>query len=291
MYKIIKKTIISKTLVEFIVEAKDIANNAYPGEFLIVKKDEVGERIPLTISDIDKTHGTVTIVVQEIGLSTKKINALNEGEYFTDVVGPLGNPSDLVTDFDDIKNENILFVAGGVGSAPVYPQVKFLVEKGIKPTCIIGSRTKELLVYVDKFKELGVEVIVTTDDGSEGMKGPVTVDMKKLIEEDKRKFDRVVAIGPAIMMKFVCLLTKEHNIKTIVSMNTLMVDGTGMCGACRVKVGNETKFACVDGPEFDGHLIDFDEVMKRQSMYKDEEKRALLESEEKENGCGCSKKN
>ena len=290
MYKIIKKTNIAKNLVEFVVEAKDIASNAYPGEFLIVKKDEKGERIPLTISDYDREKGTVTIVVQEVGLSTKKINALKEGEYFNDVVGPLGNASDLVTDFDEAKNENILFVAGGLGAAPVYPQVKYLVSKGIKPTCIIGSKSSDTIIYVDKFKELGVEVIVTTDDGSEGMKGPVTVAMKKLIEEDKRKFDRVVAIGSAVMMKFVCLLTKEYNIKTIVSMNTIMVDGTGMCGACRLSVGGENKFACVDGPEFDGHLVDFDEVLKRQSMYKDEEARALLESEEKENGCGCSKK-
>lgn len=290
MYKIIKKTNIAKNLVEFVVEAKDIASNAYPGEFLIVKKDEKGERIPLTISDYDREKGTVTIVVQEVGLSTKKINALKEGEYFNDVVGPLGNASDLVTDFDEAKNENILFVAGGLGAAPVYPQVKYLVSKGIKPTCIIGSKSSDTIIYVDKFKELGVEVIVTTDDGSEGIKGPVTVAMKKLIEEDKRKFDRVVAIGSAVMMKFVCLLTKEYNIKTIVSMNTIMVDGTGMCGACRLSVGGENKFACVDGPEFDGHLVDFDEVLKRQSMYKDEEARALLESEEKENGCGCSKK-
>ena len=290
MYKIIKKTNIAKNLVEFVVEAKDIASNAYPGEFLIVKKDEKGERIPLTISDYDREKGTVTIVVQEVGLSTKKINALKEGEYFNDVVGPLGNASDLVTDFDEAKNENILFVAGGLGAAPVYPQVKYLVSKGIKPTCIIGSKSSDTIIYVDKFKELGVEVIVTTDDGSEGMKGPVTVAMKKLIEEDKRKFDRVVAIGSAVMMKFVCLLTKEYNIKTIVSMNTIMVDGTGMCGACRLSVGGQNKFACVDGPEFDGHLVDFDEVLKRQSMYKDEETRALLESEEKENGCGCSKK-
>ena len=290
MYKIIKKTNIAKNLVEFVVEAKDIASNAYPGEFLIVKKDEKGERIPLTISDYDREKGTVTIVVQEVGLSTKKINALKEGEYFNDVVGPLGNASDLVTDFDEAKNENILFVAGGLGAAPVYPQVKYLVSKGIKPTCIIGSKSSDTIIYVDKFKELGVEVIVTTDDGSEGMKGPVTVAMKKLIEEDKRKFDRVVAIGSAVMMKFVCLLTKEYNIKTIVSMNTIMVDGTGMCGACRLSVGGQNKFACVDGPEFDGHLVDFDEVLKRQSMYKDEEARALLESEEKENGCGCSKK-
>ena len=289
MYKIIYNKLICNNTYELLVEAPFVVEKCMPGQFVIVMPKEDSERIPLTIYDYDKKKGLLYLIYQVIGASTEELSTMKDNIF--SVVGPLGNANEICANVDKFKGKRICYVAGGVGIAPVYPQVKFLVERGVKPTCIIGSRTKELLVYVDKFKALGVEVIVTTDDGTEGIKGPVTVAMKKLIEEDGRKFDRVVAIGPAIMMKFVCLLTKEYNIKTIVSMNTLMVDGTGMCGACRVKVGNETKFACVDGPEFDGHLIDFDEVMKRQSMYRDEEKRALLESEEKENGCGCSKKN
>ena len=290
MFKIIKKRVLGDKLVLFDVEAEKIAKSCLPGQFIIVKLDEKGERIPLTICDYDAKKGTLTIVVQEIGASTMKINALNEGEYFQDVVGPLGNPSDLVELSDaELKSKNIVFIGGGVGVAPIYPQVKYFSDRGIKCDVILGSRTKDMLILEDEFKKLNCNVYSCTDDESYGLKGPVTNVLKMLVEDKKIKYDHCVAIGPAIMMKFVCLMTKDFNIPTIVSMNTIMVDGTGMCGACRLMVGDELKFACIDGPEFDGHKINFDEVMKRQAQYKDEEGRALLKLKEGDThhgGCG-----
>ena len=290
MFKIIKKNVLGDKLVLFDVEAEKIAKSCLPGQFVIVKIDEKGERIPLTICYYDSKKGTITIVVQEIGASTKKINSLKEGDYIQDFVGPLGNPTDLVELSDsELKSKNIVFIGGGVGVAPVYPQVKYLSEKGIKCDVILGARSKDMLILEDWFKKLNCNVYSCTDDASYGLKGPVTNVLKMLVEEKKIKYDHCVAIGPAIMMKFVCLMTKDYNIPTIVSMNSIMVDGTGMCGACRLMVGNELKFACIDGPEFDGHKINFDEVMKRQAQYKDEEGRALLkliEGDTHHGGCG-----
>ena len=221
-----------------------------------------------------------------------------EGQYLKDFVGPLGKPSEFISeDINKLKNEKVLFISGGVGAAPIYPQVKWFHEQGMKVDVIMGARNKEMLILEDEMKAVADNVYVTTDDGSYGFKGLVTEKFKELVENQGKKYDYVVAIGPIIMMKFVALTTKEYNIKTIVSMNPLMVDGTGMCGACRVTIGSETKFACVDGPEFDGHLVDFDEAMRRQSMYKTEEGREKIKIEEKNSihhhdhsnhkGCGC----
>ena len=230
-----------------------------------------GERIPLTICDYDREAGTITIVIQTVGASTEKMVRLKAGEYFEDVVGPLGNPSDFVReDLEELKNKSYLFVAGGVGTAPVYPQVKWFHEHGMKADVIVGAKTKDLVILEEEMKAVAGNLYVTTDDGSYGRKGMVTETIKDLVEKEGKHYDVCVAIGPMIMMKFVCLLTKELNIPTIVSMNPIMVDGTGMCGACRLTVGGKVKFACVDGPEFDGHQVNFDEAMKRQQMYKTE---------------------
>jgi ferredoxin--NADP+ reductase len=252
--------------------------------------DEVAERIPLTICDYDRQKGTITIVFQTVGASTLRMLDLEEGDSFRDVCGPLGNASDLCLekDLDEVKKKNIVFIAGGVGTAPVYPQVKWLHEHGVKTTVIMGSRNKDLLFFEDKMKEVADELYVTTDDGSYGFHGMGTDKLQALYDEGKR-FDHCVAIGPMIMMKFVCKLTEKLGIHTIVSMNPIMVDGTGMCGACRLIVGDEVRFACVDGPEFDGHKVDFDLAMKRQAQYKTEEGRKLLELQEGDThhgGCG-----
>jgi len=252
--------------------------------------DEVGERIPLTICDFDREKGLVTIVFQIVGASTMRMAELKAGDYFQDFVGPLGQPSEFVKeDLEEVKKRKYLFVAGGVGSAPVYPQVKWMHEHGIDVDVIEGSKTKSLLILEDKLKAVAGNLYVTTDDGSYERKGMVTEVIKDLVENQGKKYDVCVAIGPMIMMKFVCKLTKELGIPTIVSLNPIMVDGTGMCGACRVSVGGEVKFACVDGPEFDGHLVDFDQAMKRQQMYKTEEGRAILKFQEGKThhgGCG-----
>jgi ferredoxin--NADP+ reductase len=254
-----------------------------------VKTDEVGERIPLTICDYDAEKGTVTIVFQPIGSSTHKMTNLKAGDYFEDFVGPLGQPSEFTKmDLEELKKKHIVFVAGGVGTAPVYPQAKWLHEHGITADVIIGARTKDLVILEDKFRKVS-NLYLTTDDGSYVRKGMGTDVLRDLVQNEGKKYDYCVAIGPMIMMKFVCLLTKELEIPTIVSMNPIMVDGTGMCGACRLMVGGEVKFACVDGPEFDGHLVDFDLAMKRQQMYKSEEGRALLKEQEGDThhgGCG-----
>ena len=277
MYKILKKKWLSKNICLMEVEAKDLSLSAKPGQFLIVKKDEFGERIPLTICDYDVEKGTVTIVFFVLGKSTKDIGTLEEGEYFQDVVGPLGVESEFLhEDSEVLKNKKVLFIGGGVGTAPIYPQVKWFAKNGLKADVIVGAKTKELLILEDELKSVANNLYITTDDGSYGFHGLVTDVIDDLIKNQNKHYDHVVAIGPMIMMKFVCLKTKEYGIKTTVSLNPLMVDGTGMCGACRVRIGDKIKFACVDGPEFDGHLVDFDEAMRRQNMYKTEEGRAML---------------
>ncbi len=269
MFEIVTKRELAKNIFEMKVKAPRIAESALPGQFIIVRTDEQGERIPLTICDYDSTEGTVTIVTQIVGISSKKICDMNVGDSFADFAGPLGKPSDLIDEpIEELKKKKILFVAGGVGTAPVYPQVKWLKEHGIEADVIIGAKTKELFSYVDEMKNVG-NVYLCTDDGSEGFHGMVTGLIKHLIDNEKKQYNHCVIIGPMIMMKFASLTTKEYNIPTVVSLNALMVDGTGMCGACRVTVGGKTLFTCVDGPEFDGHQVDFDEAMRRQTMYRD----------------------
>lgn len=290
MYKILKAEELADKIYLMEVEAKRVARSCQPGQFVIVKMDEQGERIPLTICDYNREKGTVTIVFQTVGASTQKMAELKSGDGFKDFTGPLGCASDLVTDdLNEVKKKNILFVAGGVGAAPVYPQVKWLNEHGISCDVIIGCKTKDMLILEDEMKKEAANLYIATDDGSYGHKGMVTDLIKELVQNQHKEYDHVVAIGPMIMMKFVSLLTKELGIKTIVSLNPIMVDGTGMCGACRVSIGSEVKFACVDGPEFDGHLVNFDEAMKRQQMYKTEEGRAMLklsEGDTHHGGCG-----
>ena len=289
MYKILNAEKLSANVFLMDVEAPRVAKHCLPGQFVIVKMDEVGERIPLTICDYDAEKGTVTIVFQPAGASTTRMAQLKAGDYFEDFVGPLGQPSELChEDLEELKKKKIVFVAGGVGTAPVYPQVKWLHEHGITADAIVGAKTKDLLILEDKMKEV-CNLYVTTDDGSYVRKGMGTDVLRDLVQNQGKEYDLCVAIGPMIIMKFVCLLTKELNIPTVVSMNPIMVDGTGMCGACRLMVGGEVKFACVDGPEFDGHKVDFDLAMKRQQMYKTEEGRALLKLQEGDThhgGCG-----
>ena len=289
MYKILNAEKLSANVFLMDVEAPRVAKHCLPGQFVIVKMDEVGERIPLTICDYDAEKGTVTIVFQPAGASTTRMAQLKAGDYFEDFVGPLGQPSELChEDLEELKKKKIVFVAGGVGTAPVYPQVKWLHEHGITADAIVGAKTKDLLILEDKMKEV-CNLYVTTDDGSYVRKGMGPDVLRDLVKNQGNESDLCVAIGPMIMMKFVCLLTKELNIPTVVSMNPIMVDGTGMCGACRLMVGGEVKFACVDGPEFDGHKVDFDLAMKRQQMYKTEEGRALLKLQEGDThhgGCG-----
>lgn len=289
MYKITKAQKLADKIYLMDIKADRVAKSCRPGEFLIVKTDEYGERIPLTICDYDREAGTVTIVFQVVGASTAKMAELKVGDSFSDVTGPLGRPSEFVhEDIEVLRQRKYLFVAGGVGTAPVYPQVKWMHEHGIAADVIVGAKNKELVILEDKMKDVAGNLYVTTDDGSYGRHGMVTKVIEDLVGEG-RHYDVCVAIGPMIMMKFVCLLTKKLEIPTIVSMNPIMVDGTGMCGACRLTVGGEVKFACVDGPEFDGHLVDFDQAMKRQQMYKTEEGRAMLKLQEGDThhgGCG-----
>ena len=289
MYKITKAEQLTSNIYLMDVEAPRVAKSCKPGQFIIVRLDETAERIPLTICDYDKEAGTVTIVFQPIGASTHKMTSLKAGDYFMDFVGPLGCPSELCDeDLEELRKKKILFVAGGVGTAPVYPQVKWLHEQGVDADVIVGAKTKDLLILEKEMEAVAGNYYPCTDDGSYGHAGMVTTKIEKLVAEGN-KYDLCVAIGPMIMMKFVCLLTKKLEIPTIVSMNPIMVDGTGMCGACRLQVGNEIKFACVDGPEFDGHLVDFDQAMKRQQMYKTAEGRALLKVQEGKThhgGCG-----
>ncbi len=290
MYNILKAEELADKIYLMDVEAPRVAKRCQPGEFVIVKMDEAGERIPLTICDYDREKGTVTIVFQIVGASTYKMASLKAGDAFQDFVGPLGRPSEFVSeDLEAVRKRKYLFVAGGVGAAPVYPQVKWMKERGIDVDVIVGAKNKELLILEDVMREAAGNLYVTTDDGSYVRKGMVTDVIKDLVEVQGKKYDICVAIGPMIMMKFVCKLTKELNLPTIVSMNPIMVDGTGMCGACRLSVGGQVKFACVDGPEFDGHLVNFDEAMKRQQMYKTAEGRAMLKAKEGDThhgGCG-----
>ncbi|OPD19726.1 NAD-binding oxidoreductase [Clostridium botulinum] len=287
MYKIIEKKELAPKIYSIEIEAKRVAKSAKPGQFIIVRIDEKGERIPLTVADYNKEKGTVTIVVQAVGSSTNRMVQLEVGDYFMDFVGPLGKPSEFVEeDLESLKNMKLIFVAGGVGAAPVYPQVKWLCERGIKPEVIIGGKSKEFILLEKEMIDLGAKVYPCTDDGSYGFHGLVTNKLKELVDGGEN-YDRVITIGPMIMMYFVTKLTKEYKLPTIASLNTLMVDGTGMCGACRVTVGGETKFTCVDGPEFDAHLVDFDEAMKRQALYKTEEGKRLHKIEEEKEGHVC----
>ena len=290
MYPIVRKEKLADKIFLMDVKAPRVADSCLPGQFIIVKIDEVGERIPLTICDYDREAGTITIVFQTVGASSERMSYLEVGDAFMDFVGPLGQPSELCVEenLEETKQKKIVFIAGGVGTAPVYPQVKWLKEHGVDTTVIMGSRTKDLLFFVEEMRAVAGQLCVTTDDGTYGFHGMGTNQLQALVDEGQ-KFDHCVAIGPMIMMKFVCKLTKELGIPTIVSMNPIMVDGTGMCGACRLVVGDEVKFACVDGPEFDGHLVDFDQAMSRQAQYKTEEGRAMLalqEGDTHHGGCG-----
>lgn len=289
MYKILEAKELTPNIYYMVVEAKRVARSCQPGQFVIVRTDERAERIPLTICDYDREKGTVTIVFQVVGAGTEFMSHLNTGDAFHDFVGPLGQPSELVhEDKEELKKKKILFVAGGVGTAPVYPQVKWLHENGVDADVIVGAKTKSILILEKEMEAVAGRLFVTTDDGSYGRSGMVTQTITDLVNEGNH-YDVCIAIGPMIMMKFVCKLTKELNIPTVVSLNPIMVDGTGMCGACRVTVGGEVKFACVDGPEFDGLQVNFDEAMQRQQIYKTAEGRAYLAAKEgatHHGGCG-----
>lgn len=280
MFEVISKEMLSPAICRMKVYAPRLAASAMPGQFLIVIPEDHGERIPLTISDYDRNAGTVTIVTQRIGVSTGEICSLEEGDRFSDVVGPLGQPSDFVEKTaGDLAGERYIFIAGGVGTAPVYPQVKYLHSLGVPVDVIVGAKTSGLLIYKEEMKSVCDNLYICTDDGSEGFHGMVTGLLEKLVMEEGRRYTRAVAIGPMIMMKFASLTARRLGIPITVSLNTLMVDGTGMCGACRVTVGGKTRFACVEGPEFDGYEVDFDEAMRRQGMYRTQEHEAEEEYE------------
>ena len=275
MYEIITKEMLTPTICRMKVKAPRLAASALPGQFLIVRATENGERIPLTISDYDKQEGTITIVTQQIGASSSEIISFEEGESFRDVVGPLGIPSDFTEmSEEELKSQRYIFIAGGVGTAPVYPQVKWLHERGVAVDVIVGAKTKDLVIYKEEMEAVCDNLYLCTDDGSVGFKGLVTAMLEKLVNEDGKKYTQAVAIGPMIMMKFATLTARKLDLPIIVSLNTLMVDGTGMCGACRVTVAGKTRFACVEGPEFNGYDVDFDEAMRCQGMYKSEEMEA-----------------
>jgi len=267
MYEIIRKEKLNPTITLLEIKAPFIAKKAQAGQFIILRIDEYGERIPLTIADFDREKGTVTIVFQELGYSTKLLGTLNAGDHILDFVGPLGVP----THFGDAKN--VCVIGGGVGCAIAYPQAKTLYQNSVNVTGIMGFRNKELVFFEEEMKKVTNKLYICTDNGSYKEKGLVTDVLKRLIEAGEN-FDLVIAIGPVLMMKYVSLLTKQYNIKTIVSLNPIMIDGTGMCGGCRVVVNNETKFACVDGPDFDGHLVDFDDLFMRLQSYKSQEQEA-----------------
>ena len=274
MYKITRKAMLTPTICLMDVEAPRLAASAQPGQFLIVRAREEGERIPLTICDYDREQGTVTIVTQIVGASSRLICALEEGDCFTDVVGPLGCPSDFVDLPDEaLKGSRYLFVAGGLGTAPVYPQAKYLHERGAHVDVVVGAKTADLLILREEMSAVCDNLYVCTDDGSEGHHGLVTEKVKLLLAEGQH-YDQAVAIGPMIMMKFVALTLRESGIPLTVSLNTLMVDGTGMCGCCRITVGGKVRFACVEGPEFDAYQVDFDEALRRQTIYRPQEQEA-----------------
>ena len=278
MFQILEKTMLCPTIAEIVVEAPRVAKAALPGQFLIIRDEEKGERIPLTISDSDPVRGTVTVVIQLIGASSRgMVEHFEAGDSYADVVGPLGNPSDFVhMSKEELASQHYVFIAGGLGTAPVYPQAKWLHEHGVPVDVIIGARTRDLLIYTDKLAGACDNLYLCTDDGSVGFKGVGTAKLEALTAEGV-KYTKCVAIGPMIMMKFATLTCVKLGIPVVVSMNSLMVDGTGMCGACRVSVGGKTRFSCVDGPEFDGALIDWDEAMRRSRQYKPEETAAMEE--------------
>lgn len=271
MYKIVSKQVLNPTVTKMEIEAPLVAKKAQPGQFIILRTDENGERIPLTVADYDREKGTVTIIFQIVGATTNQLNSFNEGDYIHDFVGPLGKP----TETEGLKK--VAVVGGGVGCAIAFPIAKKLHEMGAEVHSVVGFRNKDLVILEDDFKNNSDVFKLMTDDGSYGEKGLVTNALEELIKEGNQ-YDEVITIGPLIMMKFVCQLTKKYDVKTIVSMNPIMIDGTGMCGGCRLTVGGKTKFACVDGPDFDGHLVDFDEAMKRGQMYKEFERHAYEES-------------
>lgn len=289
MFEITRKELLGPKVYLMDIVAPRVAERALPGQFLIVRADAEGERIPLTVCDDNKEKGTITIVFQTVGAETMRMATLEVGDRFADVVGPLGNPSDLVdVPLEELRKKKLLFIAGGVGTAPVYHQLKWLHEHGVDADCIQGARSKDILILEKEMDEVTGNLYFATDDGSYGIHGNVCVALQQLYDEGKR-YDHCVVIGPMIMMKFACQLTKKLEIPTAVSMNTIMVDGTGMCGACRLMVGGQVKFACVDGPEFDGWEVDFDQAMQRSRLYKTEEGRLLLREQEKEThegGCG-----
>ena len=271
MFKIVSKQSLNPTVSRMVIEAPDIAKKALAGQFIILRVNDDGERIPLTVADYDREKGTVTIIYQIVGATTKLLDAKKEGEYISDFVGPLGKATEL----EGLKK--VAVVGGGVGCAIALPVAKALKESGAEVHSVVGFRNKDLVILEDEFKAVSDKYVLMSDDGTAGEKGLVTDALKKLIESGEQ-YDEVITIGPLIMMKFVCKLTKEYGVKTIVSMNPVMIDGTGMCGGCRLTVGGETKFACVDGPDFDGHLVDFDEAMDRGSMYRDFERHAYEET-------------
>ncbi len=271
MFKIIRKKRLNPTVTLMDIQAPLIAQKAEPGQFIILRVDEAGERIPLTIADYDREKGTVTIIFQIVGATTEKLNHLEEGDSLQDFVGPLG----IASHTEGLKK--VAVIGGGVGSAIAYPIAKKLHAQGAEVHAIVGFRNKDLVILEDEFRAVSDLCKVMTDDGSYGEKGLVTNALKSLLDAGEQ-YDEVIAIGPLVMMKFVCQLTKEYNVKTVVSMNPIMIDGTGMCGGCRLTVGGETKFACVDGPDFDGHLVDFDEAMERSNMYKDFERHQYEET-------------
>lgn len=287
MFRILEKRLLAENIYLMKVEAPRVAHAALPGQFVIVRADVRGERIPLTIADFDAAEGSVTIVIQTLGVSTRKICALEAGDALADFAGPLGRPSEFVHEpLEELRKRRYVFIGGGVGTAPVYPQVKWLHEHGVEVDVIIGAKSAAMLIYTEEMARVCSALHITTDDGSAGSKGLVTAKLEELIAAGNH-YDECVAIGPMIMMKFVALTTKKYALKTTVSLNALMVDGTGMCGACRVTVGGKTRFTCVEGPEFDAHEVDFDEAMRRQGMYRMQEQRAAAIAAEREAGHRC----
>ena len=271
MYKIVRKEVLSPIITLMEVEAPRLARSAKPGQFLIVRIDEEGERIPLTICDYNREKGTVTIVTQAVGASSREICSLKEGEAFTDVVGPLGQPSEFIhLPDEELAKMSFVFIAGGLGTAPVYPQAKYFHQKGARVDVILGAKTADLVILEKEMSQVCDNLYICTDDGSKGFHGLVTAKFEELVAQGK-EYTQAVAIGPMIMMKFVTLTARKFNLPLVVSLNTLMVDGTGMCGACRVTVAGKVRFACVEGPEFNAYDVDFDEAMRRQTMYKAKE--------------------
>ncbi len=277
MYRIVEKEALNPTVTRMVIEAPLVARKAQPGQFIIFRASEDGERVPLTIADYDREKGTVTIIFQIVGGATMELNALEAGDSLTDFVGPLGKPSDL----EGLKK--VAVVGGGVGCAIAYPTAKRLHELGAEVHSVVGFRSRDLVILEKEFSAVSDRMLMMTDDGSYGEKGLVTNALERLIQEGNR-YDEVIAIGPLVMMKFVCKVTEKYGVKTTVSMNPIMIDGTGMCGGCRLTVGGQTKFACVDGPDFDGHQVDFDEAMQRGGMYRD------FEAHAREAACNLFKK-